>query len=106
MGELLPDADQLAAPPDPAGVVVHRLEAAGDGFTMEREDGAYRIHGKRIERLVAQTNFEVEESAQRFQRELVRLGIDAALRKAGIRPGNSVRIGSHELEWEPREEDA
>jgi GTP-binding protein len=106
VGELLPDADQLAAPPDPAGVVVHRLEAAGDGFTMEREDDAYRIHGKRIERLVAQTNFEVEESAKRFQRELVRLGIDTALRKAGIRPGNSVRIGSQELEWEPREEDA
>ncbi len=106
VGELLPDADQLAAPPEPAGVVVHRIEAAGDGFTMEREDGAYRIRGKRIERLVAQTNFEVDESAGRFQRELVRLGIDAALRKAGIRPGNTVRIGGQELEWEPREDEA
>ena len=36
VGDLLPDADQLAAPPDPAGVVVHRLEAAGDGFRVRR----------------------------------------------------------------------
>jgi GTP-binding protein len=106
VGELLPDAEALAEPPEPAGVVVHRIEAAGTAFSLEREDDAFRVRGRRIERLVAQTNFEVEESAERFQRELVRLGVDAALRKAGIRPGDSVRIAGHELEWEPAEEGA
>jgi GTP-binding protein len=101
---LLPDAEGLAEPPEPAGVVVHRLEAASDGFALEREDEAYRVSGKRIERLVAQTNFENEESAERFQRELVRTGIDGALRKAGIRPGDAVRIGGSELEWDPPED--
>ena len=105
IGALLPDVEAMSAPPDPAGVVVHRLEAAGDGFALEREDVAFRVRGKRIERLVAQTNFEIEESAERFQRELVRLGIDGALRKAGIRPGDDVRIGSQVLEWEPPEGD-
>ena len=57
------------------------------GSPSSDEDGAYRVPGKRIERLVAQTNFDNEESAERFQRELVRTGIDGALRKAGIRPG-------------------
>ena len=94
---LLPDLDGLEAPPDPAGVVVHRLEAAGDGYTIEREDGAFRVRGKRIERLTNQTNFENEESAERFQRELVRTGIDAALRKAGIRP--ATRSGSPRTSW-------
>ncbi len=61
--------------------------------------------GKRIERLVAQTNFDNEESAERFQRELVRTAIDGALRKAGIRPGDAVRIGGSELEWDPPEGD-
>ena len=84
---LLPDADGLAEPPEPAGVVVHRLEAVSDGFAVAEEDGAYRVSGKRIERLVAQTNFDNEESAERFQRELVRTGIDGALRKAGDPPG-------------------
>ena len=61
--------------------------------------------GKRIERLAHQTNFDNEESAERFQRELVRLGVDGALRKAGVRPGDTVRIGSVELEWEPIEDE-
>ena len=105
VADLLPDLEGLEAPPDPAGVVVHRLEAAGDGYTIEREDGAFRVRGKRVERLTNQTNFENEESAERFQRELRRTGIDAALRKAGIREGDQVRIAAYELEWEPPEDD-
>ena len=105
VAERLPDVAGLAEPPEPAGVVVHRIEAAGDGFTLEREDEAFRVRGKRIERLVVQTNFDNEESAERFQRELVRLGIDAALRKAGIRPGDDVRIAGAALEWESLEDD-
>ncbi len=100
---LLPDAAGLAEPPEPAGVVVHRIEASGDGFALNREEGVLRVRGKRIERLVAQTNFDNEESAERFQRELARLGIDDALRRAGVRSGDLVRIGGSELEWEPRE---
>jgi GTP-binding protein len=105
VADLLPDLEGLEAPPDPAGVVVHRLEAAGDGYTIEREDEAFRVRGKRVERLTNQTNFDNEESAERFQRELVRTGIDAALRKAGIRQGDQVRIAAYELEWDPPEDD-
>jgi GTP-binding protein len=99
---LLPDAAELAAPPEPAGVVVHRIEAMGDRFVVERENGAFRVRGRRIERLAAQTNFEIEESAERFQRDLARLGIDDELRRAGITAGDTVRIGAMELEWEPQ----
>jgi GTPase len=101
LAEMLPGVDELGAPPDPAGVVVHRIEAMGDGFSVAaEEDGAFRVHGKRIERIASQTNFDVEESAERFQRDLARLGIDGELRRAGIRPGDTVRIGGVELEWE------
>lgn len=101
LGELLPDAATLAAEPEPSGVVVHRLEAAGEGFTVVRDAEGFRVRGQRIERLAAQTNFEVEESAERFQRDLARLGIDEALRRAGVGPGDTVRIGRVELEWGP-----
>ncbi|HET9614923.1 MAG TPA: GTPase ObgE [Candidatus Limnocylindrales bacterium] len=98
---MLPDAAELRGPREPAGVVVHRIEAIGDGFAVEVEDdGAFRIRGKRIERIAAQTNFDVEESAERFQRELARLGIDDELRRRGVVAGDLVRIGSTELEWE------
>jgi GTP-binding protein len=101
VADLLPSAEELEAPPEPAGVVIHRIDAMGDGFLVERDvDGAFRVRGKRIERIAAQTNFDVEESAERFQRDLERLGIDAELRRAGVAAGDLVRIGGAELEWE------
>ena len=99
LADLLPDAAGLAAEPEPTGVVVHRLQAAGDGFTLEREEDAFRVRGSRIERIAVQTNFDVEESAERFQRDLDRLGIDGALRRAGVQRGDTVRIGKVEFEW-------
>ena len=101
LAELLPAAEELGVPPESAGVVVHRIDAAPDRVFVSREpDGAFRVAGRRIERLAAQTDFEVEESAERFQRDLERSGADTELRRAGIRPGDTVRIGSVELEWE------
>ena len=99
LAELLPSQAVLEAPQEPSGVVVHRLEAAGDAFAITREGDDFRVRGRRIERLAAQTDFDNEESAARFQRDLVRLGIDPALRRAGIRPGDTVHIGPAELEW-------
>jgi GTP-binding protein len=96
----LPPAEELGSPPEPAGVVVHRIESLGNGFVVEREGEAFRVRGKRIERVAAQTDFENEESADRFQRDLARLGIEAELRRAGIVAGDAVRIGTIELEWE------
>ncbi|HXG27093.1 MAG TPA: GTPase ObgE [Candidatus Binatia bacterium] len=101
LARLLPPADELEAAPAPAGVVVHRLDAAPDRVVVRRDpDGAFRVAGRRIERLAAQTDFGIEESVERFQRDLERLGADAELRKAGIRPGDTVRVGKVELEWE------
>jgi GTPase len=101
LADLLPAADELDAPPDASGVVVHRLDAAPDRVTVRREsEGVYRVIGRKIERLASQTNFEIEESADRFQRDLERSGADAELRRAGIRAGDTVLIGSVELEWE------
>jgi GTP-binding protein len=100
LSEMLPDVAGLAEPPEPSGVVVHRISAMGDGFLVEpEEDGVFRVRGTRIERIAAQTNFDVEESAERFQRNLAKMGIDAELRRAGIQAGDLVRIGPAELEW-------
>jgi GTP-binding protein len=101
LAAVLPDAAELAAGPEPSGVVVHRIEGMTDSFVVERENGGYRVRGRRIERLAAQTNFDNEESAERFQRDLARLGVEDELRRAGVGSGDLVRIGGTELEWEP-----
>ena len=51
LAELLPDAEELGQPVEPAGIVVHRIESLADGFVVEREaDDAFRVRGRRIER--------------------------------------------------------
>jgi GTP-binding protein len=102
---MLPDAGELAEPAEQSGVVIHRIESLDDGFRVERDGEGFVVHGKRIERIAAQTNFDAEESAERFQRDLIRFGIDEELRRQGIAPGQMVRIGGSELEWEPEDWD-
>ena len=100
LARLLPTDEELGPAGEAAGVVVHRYDASESGFRIDRgSDGTWRVEGRRVERLVAQTDFENDESAGRFQRELARLGVVDALRRAGVEAGDIVRIGRVELEW-------
>jgi len=45
------------------------------------------------------TYWEYDEAVQRFQRIMEAAGIYAALRSAGVKPGDTVRIGEQDLEW-------
>ena len=71
---------------------------------MTRQGAAFIVTGRRIERLAAQTNFDNAESADRFQRELARSGVERELVSAGVAPGDTVRIGSVELVWDDEAE--
>ncbi|MGC8780193.1 MAG: GTPase ObgE [Anaerolineae bacterium] len=69
-------------------------------FTITREpDGAYRVQGPYIERIVKMTRWEYYDAVMRFQRILEALGITEALIARGVREGDTVRIGAIELEW-------
>ncbi|MEX0630329.1 MAG: GTPase ObgE [Chloroflexota bacterium] len=84
--------------PEPARRV-HRFDPAADGWEVVAEADGLRVRGAAIERSAARTDFANEESRERFQRRLERLGIDAELRRRGARSGTMVRIGRLELEW-------
>ena len=101
LARLLPTDEDLGGPGEAAGVVVHRYDPTEEGYVIAREPGdVWVVQGRRVERLVAQTDFENEESAARFQRELAKLGLVDKLRAAGVEPGDTVRIGEVELEWD------
>jgi len=69
-------------------------------FAIEREpDGAWRVRGNRIERIVTMTKWEYYDAVMRFQRILDALGITEALREQGVHVGDTVRIGDAQLEW-------
>jgi GTP-binding protein len=96
-------AELLATTPQPepvAEIPVYRPESDPREFDIERESEGWRVVGKSIERAAAMTYWEYSQSVRRFQRILEVLGIDEALREAGVEEGDTVFIGNHELEWE------
>jgi GTP-binding protein len=82
-----------------AAIRVHRFDPLDTGWQVVVEAGALRVRGRRIESAAARIDFTNEESRDRFQRTLERMGIDAELRRQGAAPGSLVRIGQVELEW-------
>ena len=61
-------------------------------FTIEKDEDAFVIKGKKVEKIFKMTNIENEEAALRFARILKRMGIDDALEEAGAKKGDVVRI--------------
>ncbi len=55
-------------------------------------DGVYRVSGNAVERMVVQTDWENEEAISFLQHRFKRIGLDAALEKAGARDGDEIRI--------------
>ncbi len=66
-------------------------------FAIEKEEGAYRVRGHRIERITAQTDFENDESLRRFQHYCRRCGLERALKRMGVKEGDTVCIGEEEF---------
>ena len=78
---------------------VYRPESDPNEFAIQREADGWRISSKAIERAAAMTYWDEFQSIRRFQRVLEALGVDVALRKAGVQEGDTVYIGEYELEW-------
>lgn len=78
---------------------VIRPEEDENAFEVSREGHAFRIRGKKVERVVVMTNFDQEEAILRLHRVFKAMGVTAALEKAGVSEGDKVRIGEVELEW-------
>ncbi len=70
-------------------------------FEIEKLPGSqgWLVTGPRIEQLAAQTYWEVEQAAMRAHRILEKMGVNQALREAGVEPGDTVFLHDVELEW-------
>ncbi len=79
---------------------VYRVESDPRQFEIVRQPESWRVSGVAIERAAAMTYWEYDQSVRRFQTILQTLGVDDALRQAGIRSGDTVQIGDYELEWQ------
>jgi len=97
--ELLSETPQLEEIELP--MPVYRPKEDAREFTVKREGTSeWRLSGVAIERAASMTYWEHDGSVRRFQRIMEALGIDEALRKAGVKEGDTVAIGEYELEWQ------
>lgn len=69
-------------------------------FAVLREPGGWRIQSKAIERAADMTPWDQPGAVRRFQKLMERLGVDKALRDAGVQEGDTVFIGEYELEYQ------
>jgi GTP-binding protein len=99
LGRAVQELQELPAIEPAAQVPVYRSEADPRQYNIAREGEAWRLSGASLERAAAMTYWEHDQSVRRFQRMLQHLGVDVALRKAGVRAGDTVRISDYELEW-------
>ncbi|RKN28093.1 GTPase ObgE [Micromonospora musae] len=87
---------------EPTRIVIRPTAVDDAGFTIEAEsDGSYTVRGSRPERWVRQTNFDNDEAVGYLADRLARLGVEEKLAKAGAQPGDLVRIGEREFDWQP-----
>lgn len=71
------------------------------GFRIERLGGGrFRVHGRYVERVAVMSDLSLVESVYRLQTTMRKVGVERALKSAGVREGDSVLIGPLELEWE------
>jgi GTP-binding protein len=92
-----------AREPELAELAEHRTyRPGGDGFEVKRTgDGAFRISGPRVERLLARHDVENEDAMRYVEERLRGMGVIAALEAAGFEPGDDVEIGGVVFELDP-----
>ena len=76
-----------------------RPKPEGRKFEVARLKNGFSVRGKAASEIVEMLGVESEEARLEVMRRLRRLGVVSALVKAGIEPGDRVRIGGEELEW-------
>ncbi|HEY2673221.1 MAG TPA: GTPase ObgE [Rugosimonospora sp.] len=102
LAEIVRERRAAAPPAEPTRIVIRPVAVDDDGFTIERDgDDGFVVHGPKPERWVRQTNFDNDEAIGFLSDRLARMGVEAALAKAGAEPGSLVRIGTREFDWQP-----
>ncbi len=81
-------------------VEVITIKPPADHFEVERKRHTFHVTGESVERLAVMTDTDSDEAMYRLQQRLRRMGVIAALQKAGVEEGSKVRIGSVELVWD------
>lgn len=99
VGDLHRELRSMVEPSPEVELVRPPLRPLGKGVIVRREDGAFRVEGDRVVAFAEMMPTEVEEARQELWRRLGRWGATTALRRAGARKGDRIKLGRVEIEW-------
>ena len=85
----------------PAAVGYVRHVVREEPIAVTREDGGWRVTGRRAERAVQTTDMARDEAVVILQRRLISMGVERALEDAGAVRGDEVRIAGQVFGFEP-----
>jgi len=99
--EAVVGAEQRAPGPPPAPEETLRPEARGGETPVRvcREDGAFRVEGARVVAFAEMMPVDQDEGRAELWRRFGRWGVMRALRRAGAKRGDRIRLGRVELDW-------
>ncbi|MBI4498737.1 MAG: GTPase ObgE [Chloroflexi bacterium] len=98
----LQEAKAAAAVPHAAPAEEYQVfqpRPAGARVTVAQADGVYEVTGPDAARVAHLTDFQDPAAQAWFRRHLARLGIARALQRAGVKPGDLVKIGPIAFRW-------
>ena len=79
--------------------VIYTLKEDEPAWTIRKENEAFVIEGKAVERLMGRININDNESMYYFHKKLRELGIEDKLKEMHVCEGDTVIIDGYELEW-------
>jgi len=79
---------------------VWQLTPTGPAFVVEKDGDVFVVRGEAVERLVRRLDLATRDAQEYLMERLERLGVMAALRRRGLKEGDTVRIGGVELEYQ------
>ncbi len=80
---------------------VHKVYRPAARFTLERTDEGFVLDGPEIVKWMQLTDFDSDEAVRKLKYIFKKMGVDKALREAGVQPGDPIFVGKDEFYYAP-----
>ena len=97
--ELVKETGTESSSQGSAEVPVLRPKPKGRRISVVKDAEAYVVHAGELERLIMGTDISDWEARMQLMSLLEKAGVHQALEKAGVKEGDTVRIGGADMEW-------
>jgi len=102
MAETLKLLNQVATKVEAGGKIpkkVFRPQPKDIGASVYKEGDIFVVVASELEHMIVKTDMTRPEVRWQLKEQLARLGVNKALEKAGVKPGDKVRCGNLEWKW-------